>query len=112
MAAPPRTLRLSLLPLLLLASTAGDRCEISTAPGSGALRISGTIHFLDIQGGCWQLEAADGRMFELRPAELSAPARREGARVTLVGTPRHDRTGVCQVGTIFEVERIVRVEDG
>jgi hypothetical protein len=109
-ARPPGTLRLSLLPLILLASTGVDRCEFSTAPGTGALRISGTIHFLEIEGGCWQLVAADGRRFELRPAELPDAARRDGARVTLVGTPRSDIASVCQVGTVFEVERVVRVE--
>lgn len=109
-ARPPRTLRLSLLPLLLLASTGVDRCEFSTAPGTFALRISGTIHFLEVEGGCWQLEAADGRRFELRASELPEAARRDGARVTLLGTPRDDVASVCQVGTFLEVERVVRVE--
>ena len=111
MAARPQcTLRLSLLPLILLASTGVDRCELSTAPGTGALHISGTIPVLEIEGGCWQLEAGDGRRFELRPAELPDVARRDGARVTLVGTPRNDIASVCQVGTVLEVERVVRVE--
>jgi hypothetical protein len=108
----PRTLRLSLLPLVLLASSGVDRCEFSTAPGTFALRISGTIHFLEAEGGCWQLETADGRRFELRPAELPEAARRDGARVTLLGIPRKDIASVCQGGTVFEVDQVLRVEEG
>jgi len=111
-ARPTRALRLSLLPLLLLASTGVDRCEFSTAPGTGALRIRGTIHFVEAEGGCWQLEATDGRRFDLRPSELPEAARRDGARVTLLGTPRKDIASVCRVGTVFEIEQVVQVEDG
>lgn len=110
MAAPVRhTLRTSVLPLLLLASPSVSRCDISTAPGSGELRVSGTLHFLSAEGGCWQLVAVDGNRYELRTAELPDGVRREGARVTLVGTAL-DVAGECDGETVFAIERVVHVD--
>jgi hypothetical protein len=97
---------------LLLASPSVSRCELSTAPGTGELRVSGTLHFLSAEGGCWQLRAADGGRYELRGDELPDAARREGARVTLVGTTLDDVAGVCHAGTVFAIERVVHVDPG
>jgi hypothetical protein len=109
MAPPVRpTLRLSLLPLLLAVSPSVSQCDISTAPGSGELRVSGTLHFLST-GGCWQLVAVDGSNYELRTADLPDGVRREGARVTLVGTAL-DVAGVCDGGTVFAIDRVVYVD--
>jgi hypothetical protein len=101
-------LRATVLPLLLAASPSVSRCDISTAPGSGELRVSGTLHFLSA-GGCWQLVAADGSRYELRTAELPGGVRREGARVTLLGTAL-DVAGECDGGTVFDIDRVVHVD--
>jgi hypothetical protein len=97
------------LPLFLLASPSVSRCDISTAPGSGELRVSGTLHFLEAEGGCWQLVGLNGSRYELRASELPDGVRREGARVTLLGTAL-DAAAECDGGTVFQVDRVVRVE--
>jgi len=97
------------LPLFLLASPSVSRCDISTAPGSGELRVSGTLHFLEAEGGCWQLVGLNGSRYELRASELPDAVRREGARVTLLGTAL-DAAAECDGGTVFQVDRVVRVE--
>jgi hypothetical protein len=113
MAAPVRsTLCSTLLPLFLLASPSVSRCDISTAPGSGELRVSGTLHFLSAEGGCWQLVAVDGSRFELRTEELPDEVRREGTRVTLVGTALGDVAGPCDAGTVFAIDRVVHADPG
>jgi hypothetical protein len=101
--------RATVLPLFLLASPSVSRCDISTAPGTGELRISGTLHFLEAEGGCWQLVGLNGSRYELRAGELPAGVRREGARVTLQGTAL-DAAAECDGGTVFQVDRVVRVQ--
>jgi hypothetical protein len=104
-----RTLRLSLLPVLLTVSPSVSRCDLSTGPGTGELRVSGTLHFLSSEGGCWQLLVVDGSRFELRTAELPDGVRRDGARVTLVGTAL-DVVGPCDGETVFAIDRVVHVD--
>jgi hypothetical protein len=106
-----RCARAPFLPLFLLASPSVSRCDISTAPGSGELRVSGTLHFLEAEGGCWQLVGLNGSRYELRTSELPDAVRREGARVTLLGTAL-DAAAECDGGTVFQVDRVVRVEPG
>jgi hypothetical protein len=110
MVTPARhTLRLSLLPVLLAVSPSVSRCDLATAPGTGELRVSGTLHFLSIGGGCWQLVAVDGSRYELRTAELPDEVRRDGARVTLMGTAL-DVVGPCDGETVFAIDRVVHVD--
>jgi hypothetical protein len=108
-ARPHRSLRSSLLPLALLASPSVSRCDISTAPGSGELRVSGTLHFLSADGGCWQLVGNDGSRYELRTAELPDGVRHEGERVTLAGTAL-DVAAECDGGTVFAIDRVVHAD--
>src|SRR5918995_6722767 len=81
------TLRASLLPLLLLASGSASRCELSTDAGTGELRIVGTVRFLESESGCWQVESADGRRYELLPSQAPPSILRDGARVLLMVQP-------------------------
>jgi hypothetical protein len=100
----------SLVPVLLLLSGTGSRCELSTASGTGELRLTGTVHFLQAEHGCWQLEAVNGYRYELRPEQAPASLLRDGARVSLVGQPA-ERSGTgCEVGLPLDVRRVVSVE--
>ena len=100
----------SLVPLLLLASTNTSRCRLSTDSGTGELRVSGTIHFLQVEHGCWQLEAASGRRYELLPGQAPASLLRDGATVTVVGQPAERSETGCQVGMPLDVRRVVSLE--
>ncbi len=100
----------SLVPVLLLLSGTVNRCELSTASGTGELRLTGTVHFLQAEHGCWQLEAVNGYRYELRPEQAPASLLRDGARVSLVGQPA-ERSGTgCEVGLPLDVRRVVSVE--
>ncbi|MGH7578586.1 MAG: hypothetical protein ACREM9_00315, partial [Gemmatimonadales bacterium] len=79
-----RVLRASLVPFLLLVSETGTRCRISTDSGTGELHIVGTVHFLEIENGCWQLEATNGRRYKLQPGQAPASLLRDAARVSVV----------------------------
>jgi hypothetical protein len=99
------SLRLSVLPLLLLASGRTSRCQITTASGTGELLIVGTIDFLEVEAGCWQLIASDGRRYVLQPEGAPDSVLRDGARVRLVGRLSEEPVRGCAMGTAVEVTR-------
>jgi hypothetical protein len=105
-----RALRASTLPLLLLASVNTSRCQLSTDSGTGELHIRGTVHFLRVEHGCWQLEAGNGRSYELQPGQAPASLLRDGARVSVVGQPADPTETGCRVGMPLDVRRVVSVE--
>jgi hypothetical protein len=105
-------LRATLLPLLLLATGRTSRCQLSTDSGTGELHISGTVHFLQIENGCWQLEAENGRRYELQPEQAPASLLHDGAMVNVVGQPAEGSETGCQVGMPIDVRRVVSVEIG
>ena len=100
----------SLLPLLMLASGTTNRCQLSTESGTGELHISGTVHFLQVENGCWQLEAATGHRYELQPEQVPPSLLRDGARVSVVGQPAEGSNTGCQVGMPLDVRRVVSLE--
>jgi hypothetical protein len=100
------TVRASLVPLLLLAATSNYQCQVNTAPGTGELRIFGTIHFVAVEDGCWTLDTSDGRRYELRSDQVPERLLRDGARVSVLGVERDDLASVCQVGTLLDVRQV------
>lgn len=108
----PVRLRVSLFPALLLVTGPANRCELSTASGTGELRLVGTVHFLESEGGCWQLEAETGRRYELQPEQAPAALLRDGARVSVVGQPAEGADTGCRVGMPVDVRRVVSIEVG
>jgi hypothetical protein len=104
--------RLSLLPLLLLATGRTSRCVIATDAGTGELLIVGTIDFLEVDGGCWQVTTTNGRSYVLRPNHAPAAILRDGARVRLVAQVSDDQSNVCATGTAVEVTRGEVLEPG
>jgi len=107
-----RALHGSLLPLVLLASGTGNRCSLSTDSGTGELHLSGTVHFLEEEDGCWQLLASNGYRYELQPEQAPASLLRDGVRASVVGQPAEDSATGCQVGLPIDVRRVLSVEVG
>jgi hypothetical protein len=62
---------------------------------------TGTMHHLNIEGGCWKFVTEDGESFEPRgdPPDLY----QDGLRVTLLGFPRPGLVTLCQVGPVMKV---------
>lgn len=63
---------------------------------------SGTIEFLDIEGGVWVLTLPSGQQYALFrvPKELL----QEGLEVTIQGQLKEDMVTVAQVGPVLEVK--------
>ncbi|HEX2220794.1 MAG TPA: hypothetical protein VHG35_18490 [Gemmatimonadales bacterium] len=102
----------SLVPLVLIASGAPSRCELSTDSGTGELRVSGTVHFIEVDGGCWQLDAGEGRRYELLPDQAPTSLLRHGTRASVVGHLAPASETGCSVGLPLAVRRIVSLEPG
>ncbi len=97
----------------VLAAGTTDRCRIATESGTGELHISGTVHFLLAEGGCWQLKrTGNGRHYELRPEQAPASLLRDGARVSVVGQPAEGSATGCEVGMPIDVRRVLSFEIG
>jgi hypothetical protein len=95
--------------LMLLAFGPTNRCELSTASGTGELRLVGTVHFLDVEGGCWRLTTETGRHYELQPEQAPPSVLRHAARVSLVAEPAEPPGTACRVGLPIDVRRVVSV---
>lgn len=106
-----RALDASLVALVTLGAGT-DRCRISTESGTGELRISGTVHFLLVESGCWQLAAENGRHYELQPDQAPASLLQDGARVSVVGQPAEGSATGCEVGMPIDVRRVLSLEIG
>lgn len=103
-----RVLHGSLIPLLLLASTGtATRCRLSTESDTGELRISGTVLFLEVDGGCWRLDAGEGGHYELLPEHAPANLLQDRATATVTGQVSESAETGCRVGLPFAVRRVV-----
>ena len=75
---------------------AGAGCPPTAGPASCTL--SGTVHFLEVEHGCWQLEA---ERTSVRARSRGRRRRRccgTGVRVSVVGQPAEGSETGCQVG--------------
>ena len=82
----------------------------STAPvtqnpmsDSTTFRASGTIHAVNLEGGCWRFDADDGRHFEISKATAPAGLLVDGKKASLTLRPRPDLMSTCMIGPIAEV---------
>lgn len=76
---------------------------------TNGIRVTGVVHFLQIEGGCWQLQASNGARYELRPDQAPSKVLVDSAQVTLVLDPRTDLVSACAVGQIADVEQVESV---
>ena len=98
---PRRLLQQSAFSLMLAASPSVSFCAISTDSEHRRAQGDRRDPLLAVEGvGCWQVQTADGDVYELRTAELPSKLRREGTEVTLLGTALN-QAGACRSGNVF-----------
>ena len=87
---------------LLLASALA--CASPTEPSvpDGAIRINGTVQYLNLEGGFWAIRGDDGVTYDPLNG-LAVAFQRENTRVTVVAKIRNDVGGIHMVGPIVEV---------
>ena len=94
---------------LVLVQASDVTCSTGDAFAPDGIRVTGVLHFLQVEGGCWQLRADNGARYELRPDQAPSKILVDGAHLTLVVDPRTDLASVCAVGQIADVARVESV---
>jgi hypothetical protein len=77
----------------------------STQPGAAqGFVVSGMMHHTTLEGGCWYLQADDGKHYELQgDSALIAPLRTEGEHASLRVVPIKGAASICMIGEIVKV---------
>lgn len=73
---------------------------------STTFRASGTIHSVNIEGGCWRFDAQDGKHYEISQSSAPSGLLVDGKQATLTLRPRPDLMSTCMIGPIVEVVKV------
>jgi hypothetical protein len=95
----------SLITLSTLSTIGALGCGGSpTAPSlpAGTVRVTGTAHFFNLEGGFWAIRGDDGVTYDPKDG-LPTAFQREGMRVSAVLKTRSDLGGIHMVGPIVEI---------
>ena len=95
--------RHAVMPILIaITACTVDKPGAPSLARSGTM-VEGTVRHLDVEGGCWIIETAQGRV---EPVDLPERFRVDGlaVRVTLRDAP--DIVSICQVGTLKHVDAV------
>jgi hypothetical protein len=99
---------LGLLALLVAACASGGSggwVELKTESSQGAtLKLAGTVHRLDIEGGVWVIRDAQGTNYQ--PTNLPDAFRTEGMSVEAEARRRDNLVSIGMTGTLVDVVRI------
>jgi len=71
------------------------------------MKVTGTVEFVDLEGGIWRLNGDDGKRYTLLGARSDLKSAK-GARVEVEGT-LDDGFGIAMAGPQLRVARIRRV---
>jgi hypothetical protein len=85
---------------VLLTFASGASPPEGRCPGK-EIDAHGIVHFIDVEGGCWQFEDDAGRVYQ--PTGGPYYMYCDGIEGNLQGCLRPDLVSICQVGTIVEV---------
>lgn len=96
------TMRPSAAALFLLAPVITSCLVADTDPD--LLTTAATVRFVEVEGGCWRLDASNGVRYE--PVGLPAAFREDGQQVRVTLRFLHDIGSFCMVGRLAEVVAI------
>lgn len=89
----------------------GGLSPVATGAEPTRMELTGTMHLIQIQGGCWVLESDQGKRYELVGDQASLlPLRREGLRVSVEVEADPNLVGRCMVGQMVRLIRVIPTE--
>jgi hypothetical protein len=91
----------------LLENPAMTQPSPPSSPHAG-IRATGTVRYLDLEGGFWGIVADDGRKFD--PMGLDARFQKEGLRVRFEATAETDMMSTRMWGTMVRLTKIEPIE--
>lgn len=72
--------------------------------------LTGTMRFLDIEGGCWQFVADDGKTYELVGRAIQSILE-DGLKVSIEIRPAGSLGSTCMAGEVVEVVKILDISE-
>lgn len=88
-------------------TTRPDTATPTNPPSTNTdMRVTGTIHSVNVEGGCWRFDAENGAHYEILKSSAPSGLLVDGKQVTLTVKPRPDVMSTCMVGPIVEVVRV------
>ena len=79
--------------------------ELKTGPEAGStLKLVGTVHRLDVEGGVWVIRDAQGASSQ--PTNLPEAFRKEGMSVEAEGRRRDNVVSIGMAGSLIDLIRI------
>jgi hypothetical protein len=85
---------------------AANQEPMTDSTASPTVRVQGTVRSVNVEGGCWRFDAADGKRYELNKSSAPAALFQDGRQATLTLRLRPDLMSTCQVGPIVEVVQV------
>jgi hypothetical protein len=80
----------------------------ATAGAENRISATGSVRFIEINGGFWGIVGDDGRRFD--PMGLDAAYQKEGLRVRFEATPETDMMSTRMWGTMVTLTKIEPIE--
>lgn len=74
--------------------------------GSGAYTLKGTMNFIHVETGCWQLIADDGKDYELMGTDVTL-LQKEHLQAEIIVRNAVNMNSTCMNGTLVELLHIV-----
>jgi len=110
-----RAARFRMLWLLALVLVIGgcDVWEDGSATPEDVVTITGSVQYLEIEGGVWTIEgttAGTDSPTTYQPIDLPASFRVDGQKVRVCARIREDMLSFQQVGPIIDIQRIEALE--
>lgn len=84
--------------------------EVAATQSSGVFRITGTVRYLDLEGGIFVIRTADGAQY--KPISLPKPFQQDGLEVEVEARRRDDMVSFAMVGPLIEIVRIQKRAGG
>ncbi len=100
------SLDLLFLALVSVALHACSSSEATKSYGKGVLVLTGRMHFVNIESGCWQFIADDSTHYEIA-GENVKPLLHEGLRTKVAVRELRGRASTCMVGKLMELVDIL-----
>lgn len=95
----------------VLVSVAVCACSSSHATksyGKDVLVLTGRMHYVNVESGCWQFVADDSTHYEIA-GEKMKPLLQEGLRIRVVARELHGTASTCMVGKLMELVDILEI---
>jgi hypothetical protein len=89
---------------IVLVASAG--CEPRL--GRETVRVDGTVHYFDLEGGFWAIKGDDGKTYDPMGG-VPADYQKDGLRVHLVAKVRPDVGSIHMAGVMVEIISIRRI---